>query len=120
MPLIVHLHEIGRLPAPGDNCAIAIRQLSAGTIVRKDDEQFSLSHTILEGHRFAVQPIPAGVSLLSWGMPFGRAVCDIYPGEYLCNTAMLNALNGRALNFKLPPEPNFADDFATFRFLRRS
>jgi hypothetical protein len=48
-----------------------------------------LSHTILEGHRFAVEPIGAGEELLSWNLPFGRALRAIRPGEYLCNAGVL-------------------------------
>ncbi len=75
------LNEIGRLPAPGDNCAIAIRTLSAGTAVRTRDIHFTLNNTVLEGHRFAQELIPAGGFLLSWGVPFGRALRDIAPGN---------------------------------------
>ncbi|MFN2136213.1 MAG: hypothetical protein ACK2UK_09680, partial [Candidatus Promineifilaceae bacterium] len=61
-------YEIGRLPAPEDNCAITIKRLDAGTAVAgPDGAHYTLSHTILEGHRFAVRPIPAGTPLLSWG-----------------------------------------------------
>ena len=75
---MIKFQEIGRLPAAEDNCAIAIRTLSAGTaIAGPDNTQFTLSHTILEGHRFAVRAIPAGAPLLSWGMTFGRALHDI-------------------------------------------
>ena len=55
------LYEIGRLPDPIDNCAIAIRDLEAGTMIQSGDNAFSLSHTVLEGHRFATRTIPQGV-----------------------------------------------------------
>ena len=67
--------EIGRLPAAEDNCAIAIRTLAAGTkIVGPSGGRLTLSHSVLEGHRFAVRTILSGASLLSWGMTFGRAL----------------------------------------------
>ena len=50
--------DIARLPAPSDNVAIATRRLEANSEIRCDGEQFELSHTILEGHRFAIKPIP--------------------------------------------------------------
>jgi altronate dehydratase len=99
----------GRLPAPGDNVAIAIRRLEAGLRIAGPDEPFRLSHTILEGHRFAVRAIAPETPLLSWGLPFGRALRLIHPGEYICNAAMLQALAERAVDFELPSAPNFAD-----------
>ncbi len=113
---MLDLNEIGRLPTPGDNCAIAIRTLSAGTAVRTRGTHFTLSNTVLEGHRFATALIPTGSFLLSWGVPFGRALRDIGPGEYICNGGVLNALRLRELDFALPDSPNFVDDLDTYQF----
>ncbi|MDJ0755489.1 MAG: UxaA family hydrolase [Ardenticatenaceae bacterium] len=113
---MLQLHDIGRLPSAQDNCAIAIQSLNAGTAVNIEGNQATISHTILEGHRFAIQPIPAGSPLLSWGMPFGRALHHIAPGEYVCNENVLDELRGRAPDFDLPSRPNFADDLAEYQF----
>ena len=109
MTTVYQLHEIGRLPLPGDNVAIATRRLAAGTAIDYNGVHFTLDHTIMEGHRFAVQPIAAGEALLSWELPFGVALGPIEPGNYVCNAAMLEALSIRRLDFALPVEPNFAD-----------
>lgn len=101
--------EVARLPAKGDNVAIATRRLEAGTTIRRDGEQFQLSHTIMEGHRFAVQPIAVGDALLSWGLPFGVALVPITPGQGASNAGMLEALAGRHVDFDLPPAANFED-----------
>ncbi len=103
------LHDIGRLPAPGDNVAIATRRVEAGTVVAAGDARFAIDCTILEGHRFAVAPVPAGGALLSWGLPFGYATRDIAPGEYARNAKILAALRGRVIDFPLPPDANFRD-----------
>src|SRR5919107_1685125 len=71
--------EVGRLPAPGDNVAMATRRLEEGE------------------------------DLLSWGLRFGRALKDIAPGDYACNAKILKVLAERHLGFDLPPEPNFSD-----------
>jgi altronate dehydratase len=113
---MIELEEIGRLPAPGDNSAIASRTLAAGTAVHYDGGRFILSHTVLEGHRFAVRPITAGQPLLSWGYPFGKALTAIAPGDYLCNEAVLVELWSRALELVLPAAPNFADYAAPYTF----
>lgn len=106
--------EIARLPMPGDNVAIAIRKLDAGTVISRGSETFSLSHTVMEGHRFAVTPVAAGAFLLSWGLPFGVATREIAPGEYVCNEGIIEALSLRDLDFPFPDEPNFEDRIVPF------
>ena len=98
----MNFQVVGRLPAAGDNAAIAIKRLEAGTRYTFGDVMQSLSHTIPEGHRFAVETIPAGAHVLSWGLPFGKALRAIGPGEYLCNERMLRALGLRNIDFELP------------------
>ena len=111
---VYDFHEVARLPAPGDNVAIASRRLEAGSEVVSGSERFRLSHTLLVGHRFAWQPIPSGEVLLSWGLPFGNASRDISPGSYVCNARILEALRGRNVDFDLPSEANFADKITPY------
>lgn len=104
------LKDIARLAEPGDNVAIVSRRIESGTdVVCEDGASFSIAHTLLEGHRFAILPIPAGESVLSWGLPFGRATRDIAPGDYICNVDILDALRVRKVDFALPEKPNFED-----------
>lgn len=103
------LQSIGRLPRPEDNVAIAIRDLEGGSAWRLEGREYVLSQPVLEGHRFAIRPISAGTSLLSWSLPFGTALRDIAPGEYVCNANMLKALSLRDPGFELPAAPNFRD-----------
>jgi altronate dehydratase len=108
------LHAVGRLPAPGDNVAIAIRQLEAGTLIALPDGPVALAHTVLEGHRFSVRAIAAGEPLLSWGETFGHALTPIAPGFYVCNQSILDWLVLRRIAATLPPQPNFADHLVPF------
>ncbi|MCZ6557076.1 MAG: UxaA family hydrolase [SAR324 cluster bacterium] len=101
--------QAGRLPVPGDNVAIAVRRLEGGTRITRQGAEFVLSHTVLEGHRFAVLPIAPGEPLLSWGLTFGEAVRPLAPGDYLCNARILAALRQRKVDFPLPEEENFSD-----------
>ncbi|HEX5912790.1 MAG TPA: UxaA family hydrolase, partial [Rubrobacter sp.] len=128
--------EVGRLPAPGDNVAMATRRLKAGTRVSYEGSEFTIGYTVLEGHRFAVEPITEGEELLSWGLRFGRAIRDIAPGDYACNEKILRVLRERfrassrggedpegtsdqgggrvpggqdKAGLRLPEEPNFSD-----------
>ena len=107
--------DIARLPAPGDNTAIATRRLESDDIVEWGGAAFTLSSTILEGHRFAIVPIASGRSLLSWGLPFGVAIRDIAPGDYACNDKILATLRARSISVELPDEPNFRDAIDTYQ-----
>ncbi|MBV7332105.1 UxaA family hydrolase [Chloroflexi bacterium TSY] len=105
----ISFSSVGRLPLSGDNVAIATRILPAGTFINLNELTFTLDFTVLVGHRFAIKPIAQNEALLSWGVPFGIATEPIMPGQYVCNEGMLEALNGRSLDFHLPPRPNFRD-----------
>jgi altronate dehydratase len=110
------LDTVSRLPAPADNVAIATRRIEAGTVLALASGPRTLQHTVLEGHRFAVQPIAAGEFLLSWGLPFGRATTAIAPGDYVCNQSMLAALAQRQVSgAHFPTESNFVDHLDEFQ-----
>ena len=104
---VIEFEGVGRLPTPEDNVAIACRTLEQGTQIACKGATLTLSHTILEGHRFAVQAIRKGEQLLSWGLPFGLALTEIKPGDYVCNEWILIALRQRHVKFELPQAPNF-------------
>ena len=106
--------EVGRLPDANDNVGVATRRLEAGDQVIFRGNEITLDCTILEGHRFAVESIPAGTPLLSWGLPFGRATQHIDAGKYVCNAGMLEALEHRSTNAQLPEEPNFEDEIVPY------
>ena len=105
----IPFHDIARLPLPGDNVAIVTRKVAAGTVIEYNGQQLTLDYTALEGHRFAIAPIRTGEHLLSWELPFGVAIRDIAPGQYVHNEGMLEALGGRSIDFALPAAPNFED-----------
>ena len=94
---------------------IACRTLEQGSRVLYGSHPLTLSNTILEGHRFAVTNIPKGGELLSWGLPFGRALQDIMPGDYACNDWILVALRQRHVKFSLPARPNFENHRIRFQ-----
>ncbi|WP_414663451.1 UxaA family hydrolase [Horticoccus sp. 23ND18S-11] len=115
------LDSVSRLPAPGDNVAIAIRRLDVGEVLAFADEPRVLAHTILEGHRFAARPIAPGELLLSWGLPFGRALRPIAPGDYVSNAAMLAGLAVRRVEgLHLPAQANFEDVLDHFQLDERT
>ena len=83
---VVPIEKAARLPAPGDNAAICFKRTEAGTKIKLHGGGIcTLEHTILEGHRFANKKITKGAAVTSWGLPFGFALRDIEPGEYIVN-----------------------------------
>ena len=106
--------EIGLLPALGDNVAIATKIIEVGSEIYYNNQTFTISHTILEGHRFAVDLTSIGQQLLSWGLPFGTAIEQINPGDYVSNEKMLESLSIRNLDFELPDSPNFSNDIPRY------
>ena len=116
MDVVYQFEEVARLPLPGDNCAVAIRQLNSGTVIQYESQSIVLDYTVMEGHRFAVKAIAPGEELLSWQLPFGVALKPIHPGHYVINETVLEALSVRKLAFVLPSEPNFADQVHPYIF----
>ena len=106
--------QVARVPAAGDNVAIATRRLEAGTVLADGTREFRLSHTVLEGHRFVRAPISQDADLTSWGLPFGIASRALGPGEYVCNEKILTALAERDIDFELPAAANFLDTIETY------
>lgn len=107
--------QVARLAAPGDNVAIMSRRLEAGTLINHNENRFRLPHTVPQGHRIAHTAIGEDQSLLSWGLPFGSALCDIEPGQYICNSRILEALAARHVDFDMPASPNFRDKSERYR-----
>ena len=99
--------SVGRLPDAQDNSAIAVKAIAAGTKIQHQGQDLVIAHAIPLAHRFAVRPIPKGEFIYSWGQPFGVALTSIQPGEYLCNTTVLEEFSKRAMASQFPPKPNF-------------
>ncbi|OAS23483.1 UxaA family hydrolase [Paenibacillus oryzisoli] len=116
MDVVYQFEEVARLPLPEDNCAVAIRQLNAGTVILYEGQSLTLDYTVMEGHRFAVKAIAAGENLLSWHLPFGIALKPIQPGHYVINETVLEALSVRQLTFAVPDAPNFGDQIPPYIF----
>ena len=105
----VLFNDVARLASSADNVAIATHRIEPDTFIDGPKGQFKIQNTILEGHRFVLIPIGSGEPLLSWALPFGTAIRDLFPGEYVCNEKILIALGQRNIDFDLPHKPNFLD-----------
>ncbi|WP_324252359.1 UxaA family hydrolase [Enemella evansiae] len=91
------LEKLAVVPEPGDNCAVAVADIPAGTQVVIGGEIVRLPHLVMEGHRFVIAPIPAGGPLTSWLTPFATAVRDLSPGDYVCTDQSLALLKDRGV-----------------------
>ncbi len=112
---MVPLQSVAVIPAPQDNCAVALRMLAAGTVVAAGDLTWPLRHDVPEGHRFTIRPVPQGDVLTSWGYPFGEALEPLPPGTYLCNRLMLDELPYMEELRCRPERANFRDWYRIVR-----
>jgi hypothetical protein len=99
-------------PEPGDNAAIAVKTVDAGSPIILEGLVIcpAAPFTVLEGHRVAVLPVEEGGALLSWGKSFGLATRDLAPGDYVCNYKVLKVLKQRrSVTFRYPDSPTFTD-----------
>jgi hypothetical protein len=103
------LRSVAVTPAPHDNCAVALRNLAAGTEVVAGELTWLLQYDVPEGHRFTIRAVPEGELLTSWGYPFGKALQALPPGTYVCNRLMLEELRYIEGLRSRPEAANFRD-----------
>ncbi|MEH8028057.1 altronate dehydratase family protein [Gallibacterium anatis] len=66
-----------------DNVAVALQNLSAGTVIHLADKEIILKQDIPRGHKFAVKDIAVQENIIKYGYPIGHATCDIASGDYV-------------------------------------
>ena len=69
------------LLSPGDNVAIARRDIAAGTTLKVQGLSVTLHERVLTGHKFAFRPIRKGERILKYSAPIGVATVDIVTGD---------------------------------------
>jgi altronate hydrolase len=67
--------------APGDNVAVAIREIETGEIVKIHGREIAMLQTVQVGHKFAARRIDAGEAIVKYGTTIGHALADIPAGE---------------------------------------
>ena len=72
---------------PGDNVAVALEALSAGSEVQvlgaEEATRVRVLRDIPFAHKVAIRPITRGDSILKYGAPIGFATTDIAPGDWV-------------------------------------
>jgi altronate hydrolase len=90
---------------PADDVAVLLSPvLAAGTRVTVAGKEYRTSEAIPSGHKIALRPIAAGASVKKYGQPFGRAIKDIAPGEWV-HTHNVETLLGPNEQYAYSPSP---------------
>ncbi|MFO1319164.1 MAG: UxaA family hydrolase [Burkholderiales bacterium] len=71
------------LLAPGDNIAVAVRDLAPGDTAEVAGVGIAIRDTVLIGHKFAIRAIARDERIIKYGAPIGRAIQPIAAGEYV-------------------------------------
>ena len=82
-PTPVALAEVALHLSPGDEVAVALRPLAAGTAVELDTGVVTLAVDIPRSHKFSLRCIAAGEQVHKYGQSIGRALAAIAPGEHV-------------------------------------
>lgn len=72
---------------PGDNVAVALTNIPAGTVLTVTCQGKSLTIRLADeisfGHKFALRPIGSGEDIIKYGEVIGKAIQDITPGGHV-------------------------------------
>ncbi|WP_455647840.1 UxaA family hydrolase [Lonepinella koalarum] len=66
-----------------DNVAVALQDLTQGTILSVEAQPITLLSDIARGHKFALCPIAKDQNVIKYGYPIGHALADIAVGEHI-------------------------------------
>ena len=69
--------------ASGDNVAVALREIQTGEPLELEGISLRAAEPIAQGHKIALSAIPAGSSIIKYGVPIGHATEDIRPGAWV-------------------------------------
>jgi len=80
--------------AAGDDVAVAVRDIDAGTQVSIDGRSITLLQPIPRGHKFAIRDIATGSPIRKYGAPIGSALQDIATGAHVHSHNLATRLSG--------------------------
>lgn len=83
---VIHLH-------PHDNVAVALENLSVGTIVSIADKSFVLGGYIAAKHKFTLSDIAVGETIFLYGIKVGTAIKPIAKGTAVTTENIVNAIS---------------------------
>lgn len=66
-----------------DNVAVVAQTVAAGDVIQVGDGAVTALEPIQTGHKIALCDIPCGEMVIKYGVPIGRASCDIARGSHV-------------------------------------
>lgn len=99
---------------PDDNVLVALRDMVSGTIIMIDDEQLILQHDIAAKHKFFINDMNAGETVIMYGTLVGKLQSDVSKGglmttENTKHAAGAYSYRGFNYNWKQPDISKFAN-----------
>ncbi len=85
-----------------DNIAVALQPLNSTERIQLDKKEVSLLENIPQGHKFAIEDIPAGAEVIKYGFRIGYAKSKIQAGE-LVHVHNLNTALGDLIEYSYEP-----------------
>jgi len=82
-PEVLPLAECALLLRPGDDVAVATRELPAGIRLLTAERELVLSGHVPRGHKLALRDLAAGSAVHKYGQSIGRATVDIVAGTHV-------------------------------------
>ncbi|HZZ71592.1 MAG TPA: altronate dehydratase family protein [Pirellulales bacterium] len=106
---------------PGDNTAVAARDLAAGDTIQAAGHSVRLRESIRLGHKLAMEAIAPGAPVRKYGQTIGFALAEIAPGEWVHVHNVSAERFSREYEFStaVPPDPTPITD-RTFQGFRRA
>ena len=77
-----------------DNVAVALEDISCGTVLEIDSIEIELKSNIQRGHKFAINKVAKGSNVIKYGYPIGYALFDVLPGEHVHTHNIKTLLKG--------------------------
>ncbi len=66
-----------------DNVAVALRKLNKGSCISFQSQDIPVLEDIDPGHKIALTDITGGSYVVKYGLPIGRAGCEIAKGSHV-------------------------------------
>ena len=82
--------------AENDTVAVAIKALTKGEVVKVEGKEVTILAAIPEGHKFALQDIKIGESVIKYGFPIGMATEAISKGNHVHSSNIKSLLSEKA------------------------
>ena len=97
-PAVIRIDE-------GDNVAVALRPLGAGTPVGVGGETIVARQDIPAGHKIALSPLAPDQAVTKYGVPIGLATAPIVSGDWVHSHNLRTSLSG-LLEYAYNPRPS--------------